>query len=95
MPGFTEDSLTGQDLTLLRGGYQRRIRDMLGFPTYLAGTVQYGNVFQNKDDISFDNGILTGSVYLGMDTLLGPVYVGYGRAETSDSAVYLSIGNRF
>ncbi len=95
LPGVTDNSLTGQHLAVLRAGFQRRIRDLFDMPSYVAGTLQYGNVFQDEDDIDFDNGILAGSVYLGLDSVLGPIYLGYGRNENGDGAVYMSIGSRF
>jgi len=36
--------------------------------------------------------IKAGSVYLGFDTYLGPVYLGYGRASTGASSFYLFLG---
>jgi NTE family protein len=32
-------------------------------------------------------------VFVGAETFLGPVFLGYGRAETGDSAFYLTFGS--
>ena len=37
---------------------------------------------------------LAGSLFLGMDTPIGPVYIAYGVADTDDSSFYLYIGPR-
>ena len=42
-----------------------------------------------------DNTIFAGSVFLGLNTPIGPVYLAYGRTEQEDQAIYLYIGPRF
>ena len=36
--------------------------------------------------------ITSGSIYLAVDSPLGPLYLAYGRSEDSLDAVYLSLG---
>jgi NTE family protein len=62
-------------------------------PTYVGASLEVGNVWQNKDDISFDDTITAGSVYLGQDTFLGPVYFAYGKAEGGKDSFYVFIGS--
>ncbi|MDH3639115.1 MAG: BamA/TamA family outer membrane protein, partial [Gammaproteobacteria bacterium] len=95
LPGFAENALSGQHLVLLRSGYQRALRDLFGFPAYLALTLQLGNVYEDEDDIGFGNAITAGSAYLGLNTLLGPLYIGYGYAEGGENSLYLLLGNQF
>jgi hypothetical protein len=33
-----------------------------------------------------------GSVFLGVDTVLGPVYLAYGHAEQGNDSIYLYLG---
>jgi hypothetical protein len=53
-----------------------------------------GNVWQRRSDISFDNSIIGGSVFFGMDTLIGPIYLAYGHSDTGESAIYIRLGPR-
>ena len=46
-------------------------------------------------DASLDNTIVAGSLFLGVDTPIGPLYLAYGRAETDDQSVYIYLGPRF
>ena len=46
-------------------------------------------------DIKLDNGLWAGSVWLGSDTMIGPVYLAYGRAEGGNDAFYLLLGRTF
>ena len=57
--------------------------------------MQYGDVFEDKDNIDFDNMIWAASAYIGFETYIGPVYIGYGRAEAGESAIYLFVGRQF
>ena len=73
----------------------RRISDFNLMPTYVGATLESGNVWQNKDDIKFDTLIMAGSLFLGVDTVIGPFYLGYGRAEGGKDSYYLYLGTIF
>ena len=53
-----------------------------------------GNAWQDSDDISFDNTISAGSVFLGFDTPIGPLYAGYGATDTDEQSVFVFLGPR-
>jgi len=93
LSGFEYNQLSGQNFAQLGALYRRDFIDM-GIMEVSAGVgVDFGNVFQNRSDMSFDNALLGGSVFLAADTPLGPFYLGYGLAETSEGTFYVSIGN--
>ncbi len=95
LPGFSDNSLSGQQLALLRVGYLRRLESITALKTYLGSTLQYGNVFEDEDDIRFGNLLWAGSVYVGTRTVLGPVFLGAGYAESGSLSYYLTVGTRF
>ncbi len=95
LPGFVENELSGQNLYLLRSAYQRKLANLFNTSPYLGVTLQYGQVFQNEDDVSLADGIVAGGIWLGWDSFLGPVFLGYGRAETDNQSVYLIFGSQF
>jgi NTE family protein len=57
--------------------------------------VEFGNVWSNRSDISARDSILGGSIWVGVETPGGPVYVAYERAEGDASAFYLFLGQPF
>ena len=61
-------------------------------PTYLGVSVELGNVWQRRSDVSFDSALVNGSTFLGFDTFLGPVYVAAGFGEGGDKTFYLLLG---
>jgi NTE family protein len=95
LPGFTEDELSGQHYVLLRLGYMRRLGDYLALPVFAGGTLQRGNVFEDEDDIDFDNLLTAGSIFIGVKSIVGPVYFGYGFAEGGNDNISFLVGRGF
>jgi len=65
----------------------------LGLPVYLGVSIERGNVWADRKDMRLDDMLASGLLMLGVDTPLGPVYVGYGKAEAHESTVYLQLGH--
>jgi NTE family protein len=94
LSGFEQDELVGQHAALASALLYRRIAS-LGIVTLYAGlSAEYGNVFQKRSDIALDAGIVAASAYLGLETPIGPLYTGYGRAEGDRGNYYLFLGLR-
>ncbi len=97
LSGFVQDELSGQQELLLRAAYYRRLGNIEWLPAYAGFSLEYGNVFEERDDISLspDDALLAGSAFLGVDTVLGPIYLAYGHAEQGNQSVYLYLGRLF
>ncbi len=97
LSGFVQDELSGQQEVLLRSAFYRRLGNIEWLPAYAGFTLEYGNVYEDRDEISLspEDALLAGSVFLGLDTVLGPVYLGYGHAEEGNDSVYLFLGRLF
>ncbi len=93
--GLERDELYGQQAGLLSATFYRRLGEVLMQPFYAGCSFEYGNVFEKRDDIKFDSGIAAGSFFLGFDTIIGPIYAGYGLAEGGRSNYYLFLGQSF
>jgi NTE family protein len=64
-------------------------------PIYLGMSLEAGNTWQNMSDAKFTNLHEDASVFLGLDTLLGPVYLGSGFDDHGDQSFYLFLGRTF
>ncbi|HWH49177.1 MAG TPA: patatin-like phospholipase family protein [Burkholderiales bacterium] len=95
LSGLTDQQLSGQHAGLMELVYMHRLANIQFFKSYAGASLELGNVWQKKDDISFDNCITAGSLFLGFDTPIGPLYVGYGRTQHDDQSVYVYLGPRF
>jgi NTE family protein len=76
--------------------YRRRIGDLdqsFGTGIYAGASIEAGNVWKRLDGTSAHGVIASGAVYVGIDSKLGPIYLGYGRSEGGRGAVYLYIGS--
>jgi NTE family protein len=94
LSGLQEEQLTGQHAGLAMAVYMRELQRSSIFKTYFGGSLELGNVWQNSSDIDLDNTIFAGSLFLAMDTPIGPIYLAYGHADTSDSSLYIYVGPR-
>ncbi len=93
--GYNKDSLSGQHLGLIQLGYMHKIGDFNLFPTYIGVSLEGGNVWQDKNSISLDDTMVAGSVFIGVDTIIGPLFVGYGIAENDNQSFYFALGKLF
>jgi NTE family protein len=98
LSGLERGEISGPHAALARLVFLRRIGDTTGgildTPVYVGISAEAGNVWQTRSDISFDTMIMNGSVFTGIDTFIGPVYLAAGFAEGGDKNVYLFIGER-
>ena len=100
LSGFQRDELSGRHTAVGRVIYYRRIRSnpirgLLNASLYVGGSVELGNAWQNSSEVKFSNSLFAGSLFLGADTFIGPVYLAGGLAEGGNSALYLFIGRPF
>ena len=94
LSGLAQDQLTGQQSGIARLIYLRRINDIQFFKAYAGASLELGNVWQDSGDI-FDDPIFAGSAFIGADTPIGPIYLGYGHSDSGDGSVYLFLGPLF
>ena len=98
LSGFPTDSITGQyggNLSLL---YLYRIANMamaMGDGIYIGGSIEGGNLWDDMDQVSFNDLRFAGSIFIGMDTMLGPVYLAQGFSDDGQDAFYLFVGRTF
>ena len=100
LSGFQRDELSGRHTAVARAIYYRQVasnplRGLLDASLYLGASLEMGNAWQFSGDISFSNSLLAGSVFVGADTFIGPVYLAGGLAEGGHSALYLFVGRPF
>jgi NTE family protein len=98
LSGFREDGVSGQNMSLMRAVYYRRLTPRaylpLDFPLYIGGSLERGRAWNNDNE--FDSGYINAaSIFLGFDTPLGPLNFSYGFNDDDEQAVYLNLGQTF
>lgn len=91
--------LLGQELFLLQTGYMIDIAEKtkldFGLPVYLGFSVEAGNLGYKDQPIEFSDLIYAGSLFLGVDSFIGPAYLGYGLTDRGESALYFYLNRAF
>lgn len=93
--GLNRNQLSGQFATRIGASYYRRIGDLALFPAFAGISLELGNVWDSRSDISFNKSLFGGSLWAGVDTPVGPVYVAWGLSEGGDDAFYVFMGRIF
>jgi len=93
--GYQPNELTGQNYGLLLGGYSYEMGKLLGQEALAGVLLEYGNAWERRSDMSLSAAELHGSLYLGVDSWLGPILFGIGAREGGGHNVFLEIGHRF
>ncbi len=94
LSGLKTDQLAGDYLALARGVYTYRMGSLsvVGRAWYLGASAEIGNTWLDRSAVSFGNTYKAGSLFLGVDTYLGPFYIAYGRATGGNSSWYIFLG---
>ncbi|MEM9531288.1 MAG: patatin-like phospholipase family protein [Pseudomonadota bacterium] len=95
LSGLEFNQISGQHLAVGLAGYRYSLASGGLFPAYLGGTVELGNVWDRRSDISFDSSLLHGSLYFGFRSPLGPLYVGLGYGESGEGTFFVRLGDIF
>ncbi len=99
LSGIAADSLAGPQYAIARVLLYRKIGrggdGPFDFPTYVGVSFEAGNVYERLGDINWDNSRKDASIFLGIDTFLGPVYLATGYEEHGKEAFYLFLGRTF
>lgn len=99
LSGFQRYQLSGRYSLFggLRYIYRVADNDFGAFkvPLYLGGSLEQGGVWNKGEDISLESSFTAGSLYVGVESFLGPVFLGYGMAEGGNDVFYLQLGSTF
>ncbi len=96
LSGLSPESLSGPHFGVARSIYYRRIgsgqEGFLNVPTYLGVSLELGNVWAQRRDISVGSARINGAAFLGFDSFLGPIYLAAGFDEGGGRSFYLLLG---
>jgi NTE family protein len=95
LSGYNQDQLRGQQVALgTLMAYWRASQSLLG-SFYTGFSLEAGNVWQTGQSIAFNDMLKAGSVFIGYDTPLGPLYLAVGTGERGHTTVYFYLGKVF
>jgi NTE family protein len=91
MSGFEPNELVGQHFGFVSLGYRYELGRTGLLPAYTGITFEYGNAGQRRSDV-FGDGILNGALYMGYNSPIGPLYLGYGYNTDRSGLIFLRLG---
>jgi NTE family protein len=96
LSGTPVNSVTGSHAVMLTGlAYYRlpvEIPKAIGRHVYAGVSLEAGNAWAKKSDVDYGDLRKAGSVFLGIDSILGGLYLGWGHTAGGESAFYLFLG---
>ncbi len=95
LSGLIPDQLIGRHLGLVTFSYLRNLVDIDFAPVWAGVSAEAGNVWRFSEDISFNSLQYSGSLFAGVRTPIGPVYLAWGYNDTGDSTFYFYLGNPY
>ncbi len=93
LSGLQEQQLRGQHMAIGKVITYHKVGTSFIGDFYLGGSLETGNVWQEEFD--FDDLQFAGSIFLGYDTILGPIYLGLGYVDQGQTAGYFYLGRTF
>jgi len=98
LSGLAPDQLSGSDVAHAALILLRRVNREPGpFSTnyYIGASIEAGNAWRPDDPVTLISLRAAGSLFIGADTLLGPLYFAYGKAEGERGTFYFYLGRLF
>lgn len=95
LSGFAVDQLSGQHYLILRGAYMHRFGVLEIMPIYTGITLEAANAWEEEDQISADDLITGSSLFVGLDTPIGPIYAGLGFNDEGEESIFFYLGRTF
>ncbi|HEB93342.1 MAG TPA: patatin [Gammaproteobacteria bacterium] len=99
LSGYAQNELGGAYTALATLAYYRTLNHYFiksaEIPLYIGVSIETGNVWQTRRQIGFDSLIHAGSIFIGADTYIGPIYIAYGFNSEGRQSSYLFLGRVF
>ncbi len=94
LSGYQTGQLTGNAVLLGRVGWYRRLADPPVFARgfFVGATLEAGNAWADRRAITLNGLRAGGSLYMGADTGIGPMYLGLTWAPRGETGLALFIG---
>ncbi len=95
LSGTLERERAGQHFALIEAAFYRRLGNITFLPIYTGFSLEAGNVWNRYEDINGDNTTIAGSLFIGADTFIGPLYFAFGANDDGETALYFNLGQTF
>jgi NTE family protein len=99
LSGISANSLSGPHYSIGRLVYYRKVgsggEGFLNVPMYAGMSLEAGNTWTKRTDMSLSGARKDMSLFFGLDTFVGPAWFAIGLDSHGKHAFYLSVGRGF
>lgn len=99
LSGFQPAGLAASDFVIGRATYYRQLESLGGafakLDVFAGGSLQMASIKSDIEQIPDSSDIRAGLIFVGADTPLFPIYLGFGLNNESEQAIYLNLGRIF
>lgn len=100
LSGFERNGLEKNEIAIARTMFYRRLSkseltNVFSVPLYAGSSLEYGRLYEKTASKTISENIFAGSVFVGANSVIGPLLLGVGVADTGESRIYLSLGRPF
>jgi len=96
LSGFRTNQLRGQSMALGKIITYHKVGESFIGDLYVGGSLETGNVWEAEEkQFDLNKLRLAGSVFVGYDTIFGPLYLAFGHADGGYNAGYFFLGRPF
>ena len=99
LSGTPAQSLAGPHYAIARALLLRSVghggEGVLNVPAYAGVSLELGNVWEQRSQLSFKSAKRDAALFFGADTYIGPVYLATGYDDDGTTAFYLFLGRSF
>jgi len=96
LSGLRSNQILGQTMVLGKVITYHKVGTSFIGDLYLGGSLESGNVWgQNEKQFDLSKLRLAGSLFVGYDTIFGPLYLAFGHADGGYNAGYFYLGRTF
>lgn len=98
LSGYPKDSVAGRyggSSALLYLYQLMKLPQAVGDGLFVGASIEAGNLWTDQQEVDTSDLLYSASVFVGIDTVLGPVYFARGVDDDSNSELYLFVGRTF
>jgi NTE family protein len=95
LSGFKDNELVGTDRVLAQLQDYYEMGKVAGAPWYLGVIGEAGGIWMGEKEISLNTARASGSVFLGVDSFFGPMYLAYTLASGGNNSAAFLLGARY
>ncbi len=88
----------GERAAYAAASLQHRIASLptrIGRGIYVGGTFEMGRVWARREETGFDGVRPAGGLFVGVDSVLGPIYAGFGAGYGGNTSLYVLLGRSY